>query len=392
MVGEVHLAGVAGDQGVEVGDGPSPPLGRRIRPSRWASSWRLPKVPETWIITLASGRSMAKLPTFESTIRRTSPVRNSRYKILALVVARLAGDQGRSNRSAIRRSCLRYWPMTRTRSSGPSCRSRRRATRSSLAGSRWPGGTCRATRRRRSPSARPEARPIRTSWQRASAIQPFCSRTRQGTSYFLGPIRLKTSSSRPSSRTSVAVSPEPSPGLDLGRDPEDGRRQEVDLVVDDQAPVALVEQLEVGEVAVLLGPIGDDLVRRQRHRGDRLGFAGVGRDHRLVEVGLVEDLATPLLDRRGAGGQDEGVLAQGGQRGDADDRLAGAARQDDHAGPAPDVAAGVEGVDGHPLVVADLERVARGRLVSRKVDLQRSPLRCSRPGPRPGSRRRSGLA
>ena len=50
-------------------------------------------------------------------------------------------------------------------------------------------------------------KPSRTSWHRASAIHPFDSSTRQGTSYFLGPIRLKTSSSRLSSRTRVAVSP-----------------------------------------------------------------------------------------------------------------------------------------------------------------------------------------
>ena len=68
--------GCRGSPGCRSVAGVSPSLGRRIRPSRWASSWRLPKVPETWIITLASGRSMAKLPTFESTSRRISPRRN----------------------------------------------------------------------------------------------------------------------------------------------------------------------------------------------------------------------------------------------------------------------------------------------------------------------------
>ena len=63
---------------------------------------------------------------------------------------------------------------------------------------------------------------------------------------------------------------EPAAGLDLGGDPEDRRGEQVDLVVDDQAPVALVEEGEVGEVAVLLGPVGDDLVGGQRDRGDRL--------------------------------------------------------------------------------------------------------------------------
>ena len=47
----------------------------------------------------------------------------------------------------------------------------------------------------------------RTSVHVASAIQPRVSSSRQGTSYFFGPIRLKTSASRPSSRTSVAVRP-----------------------------------------------------------------------------------------------------------------------------------------------------------------------------------------
>ena len=41
---------------------------------------------------------------------------------------------------------------------------------------------------------------------------------------------------------------EPAAGLDLGGDAEDRRGQQVDLVVDDQAPVALVEELEVREL------------------------------------------------------------------------------------------------------------------------------------------------
>ena len=47
----------------------------------------------------------------------------------------------------------------------------------------------------------------RTSWQTAVAIQPWRSRSFHGTSCFFGPISEKTSSSRPSSRTSVAVRP-----------------------------------------------------------------------------------------------------------------------------------------------------------------------------------------
>src|SRR5271166_3661227 len=42
--------------------------------------------------------------------------------------------------------------------------------------------------------------------------------------------------------------PEPAAGLDVGGDPEHGRRQQMNLVIDDQPPVTLVEQAKVGEV------------------------------------------------------------------------------------------------------------------------------------------------
>ena len=91
MVGEFHLAGVAGDERVKNAQG-RPSLGRKTRPRRWASSWRLPKVPETWIITLASGRSIAKLPTFDKTSRRF-PRAKLAVEFLADRVGGLAGDQ-----------------------------------------------------------------------------------------------------------------------------------------------------------------------------------------------------------------------------------------------------------------------------------------------------------
>ena len=207
--------------------------------------------------------------------------------------------------------------MIRTRSSGPSCCSSR--TRDEVVLDGVLAGQAELVAPLGDGVFHPASagRPSRTSWHCASAIQPFDSRTRQGTSNFLGPIRLKTSSSRPSSRTQRRGQAEPAAGLDLGGDPEDGGREQVDLVVDDQAPVALVEEGEVGEVAVLLGPVGDDLVGGERHRRDRLGVAGVGGDQSLVDVGLVEDLAPPLLDGGGAGGQDQRALLQGGHGGDA---------------------------------------------------------------------------
>ena len=47
----------------------------------------------------------------------------------------------------------------------------------------------------------------RTSTQSAGAIQPWLSMSFHGASYRLGPMREKTSPSRPSSRTRVAVRP-----------------------------------------------------------------------------------------------------------------------------------------------------------------------------------------
>ena len=96
---------------------------------------------------------------------------------------------------------------------------------------------------------------------------------------------------------------EPAAGLNLGRHAEHRRRQQMDFVVDDQAPVALVEQLEVRKLFGLVGPIREDLIGRQRDRGDLLGLAGVLGHLILGQVGLVEDLAPPLLDGRDAGGQ-----------------------------------------------------------------------------------------
>ena len=76
VVGEVHLAGVAGHQRVEVGGRSPLPWAGGSGPAAGPPPARLPKVPETWISTLASGRSIAKLPTFERTRCRTSPRRN----------------------------------------------------------------------------------------------------------------------------------------------------------------------------------------------------------------------------------------------------------------------------------------------------------------------------
>ena len=179
----------------------------------------------------------------------------------------------------------------------------------------------------------------RTLGASAVAIQPCFSSSFQGTSYFFGPISEKTSFSRPSSRTRVAVRPEPPAGLDLGGDAEDRRGQQVDLVVDDQAPVVLGEELEVRELAHLArllvhrrrGPVGEHLVGRD---GDGLiSFLSpvYSPTSSAVSVVLSRISADPLAHRDRGGRQDQRVGLRLGHRADADDGLARAAGQHDHA-------------------------------------------------------------
>ena len=56
----------AADHRVERARPPSA-LGRSVAEALGFSSWALPKVPETWMATLASGRSMEKRPTLDTT-------------------------------------------------------------------------------------------------------------------------------------------------------------------------------------------------------------------------------------------------------------------------------------------------------------------------------------
>ena len=76
---------------------------------------------------------------------------------------------------------------------------------------------------------------------------------------------------------------DPAAGLEVGGHPEDRRRQQVHLVVDDQAPVAGVEQLEVGVDA--LPAHRQHLVRRDGDRADLLAGAAVLADLLLGQAG-----------------------------------------------------------------------------------------------------------
>lgn len=70
--------------------------------------------------------------------------------------------------------------------------------------------------------------------------------------------------------------PETAARLEVGRHPEDRRGQQVDLVVDDEAPVAGVEQVEVRVGALPLRR--QHLVGRDRDRPDLLARTGVLAD------------------------------------------------------------------------------------------------------------------
>ena len=94
-----------------------------------------------------------------------------------------------------------------------------------------------------------------------------------------------------------------------------------------------------------------------------LHVAGVLADFRGGQRGLVEDLADPLADGDRRGGQDQGRGLQTGERAQADDRLARAARQHDDAAAAARRTARIEDIDRFALVFAQPERQAvRGRV------------------------------
>ena len=175
------------------------------------------------------------------------------------------------------------------------------------------------------------------------------------------------------------------PGLQAGRDLEHGCRQQMHLVVDDQPPVALVEQLEVDEFGVLAGPVGHDVVGGHGHRPDVLARAVVLADLVCLQRRLVEQFGDPLAGGGHARREDQCRRLHLGHAGHADDRLARPAGQHNHARPAAGRTVCVE----HPgrlfLIVPQAERLADGRS-SREARSAASLLPDTRPGPRPENR------
>src|ERR1035437_7973913 len=114
-------------------------------------------------------------------------------------------------------------------------------------------------------------------------------------------------------------------GLKIGRHPEDRRWQQVDLVVDDESPIAGIEQAEVGVDAFALGR--QHLVGRDGDRPDLLAGTGVLADLVLGQAGSLQQFVAPLTGRDGVGDQDQGRGACLGHRSDADQGLTRATGQ-----------------------------------------------------------------
>ena len=133
------------------------------------------------------------------------------------------------------------------------------------------------------------------------------------------------------------------------------------LVVDDQAPVAGVEQLQVRVDA--LPPGRHHLVRGDGDRADLLALAGVLADLVLGEGGPPQQLVLPLPRGHGVGDEDERGRPGPGHGARADQRLARPAGQDDDAR-----AAVPEAVDGLGLVRPQVPRGRAVRALAVQVD------------------------
>ena len=163
-------------------------------------------------------------------------------------------------------------------------------------------------------------------------------------------------------------------GLQVGRHAEHRSGQQVHLVVDDQPPVAGVEQLQVAVLA--LGLAGDHLVRGDRDGPDLLALAGVLADLVRGERRARDQLPLPLTTGDGVGDQDQRGGLRLRHRGRPDQRLPGPARQHDHPR-----AARPEALDGLALVAAQAPALlAEGdRRGPRRRRSPRGPPRASPP-------------
>ena len=122
---------------------------------------------------------------------------------------------------------------------------------------------------------------------------------------------------------------ESSSRLQIGGHPEHWRRQQVHFVIDDQAPVAAVEQFEVA--VLTLGSSSDHLIGGDRDGSDLLALPGVLADLGFGQRCPGDQLPFPLTACNGVGDQDQCGGACLGHSGGTHQRLTGPAGQYHHA-------------------------------------------------------------
>ena len=136
----------------------------------------------------------------------------------------------------------------------------------------------------------------------------------------------------------------------------------MDLVIDDQAPFALVEQLEVLKPALLVCTPSEDVVGGDGDRSNVLGLPGVFSDCLTGQCGFVDQLSNPLTSRCDAGRQYNSRGLQEGHARQADDGFTGTAGQHNDRGSAARGSRGVERLGSFPLITPKAERQPSSRL------------------------------
>ena len=160
---------------------------------------------------------------------------------------------------------------------------------------------------------------------------------------------------------------ESTPRLQVGGHAEHGRRQQVHLVVDDEAPVAGVEQIEILVLALRLSR--HHLIGRDGDGTNLLALTRILADLLLGERRTRDELTLPLPSRNGIRHQDERRRLRFGHRRGTDHRLARATGEHDDAR-----AARPERVGCHllvvpqvPLLLLQLDRMCLAVDIAREI-------------------------
>ena len=99
----------------------------------------------------------------------------------------------------------------------------------------------------------------------------------------------------------------------------------MDFIVNNEAPIALIENAEVGEVLFPALAIGQDIVRGYGNGTDFFALAGIFAYLVGGEARFVDEFCLPLARCRDIGGQNQGFALKGIHRSHAHDGFARAA-------------------------------------------------------------------